>query len=140
MATLGLIAQWLFAVVMAFISYWGALILLAFVVVMPFTTELTSPSNPIWPQVIRYSGYLPDIVACFVGTIAAPNSQRRIACVVFPVFVWSADNLIRPQGRPFNVQVLFESAVSCAIVGGLLYWVWMRGRAGKRGGHGSERQ
>jgi hypothetical protein len=125
-ATLGLIADWLFAVVMAFISYWGAFILLAFVVIIPLTTELASPSNPIWPQVIIYSGYLPDVAACFVGTISAPNSQRRIACVVVP--------------RPFNVQHLFVSAVSCAIVGGLLYWAWMRRRAGKRGAHASEGQ
>ena len=65
----------------------------------------------------------------FVGAMTAPFAQRGRAAVVFPVLVFVAITLMTqagPQQHGLSIVTLLETAVSCAVPGGLVYLRWRR--------------
>jgi hypothetical protein len=136
--TLENIAHWAFAIFMAMIAYIASLLLFTFLILkleglqigVPLPPDFHSRISPMTLTVIAYCAlFFPLMAAAFFGAITAPNSQRRMALVIFPALVFFVVNLVSYFGRRnfnFDIIWLLQSGASCAVVGVFLYFKWNR--------------
>jgi hypothetical protein len=136
-------AHWLFAIFMTVISYFATLILLAFVLVklegIPIGSQIPPGFHPrLSPIVFGAIAYgvmfLPMTIASYVGAATAPKSQLRVACIVFPFFVFLAVSIVpylSGRSNSNSIIYLMEMGASCAVGGGLLYLRWKHHKSRK---------
>jgi hypothetical protein len=138
MRKIEIIAQWIFASFMAVVSFLCSLFLLTFLFLellgLPIGTkpppDFHSSLSPTVFWVIATSMLLiPLFVASYVGAITAPNSQLRLASVVFPFSTFLFINIVPSLGRgnqSFSIEYFLETGASCTIAGVCLYFRWKR--------------
>src|SRR5262249_49847878 len=72
---------------------------------------------------------IPTIVASYVGAITVPNSQLKIASVVFPSLIFLTVNIVFALGKASQdlyFQTLLETGAGCLIAAMWLYLRWTR--------------
>jgi hypothetical protein len=132
-----IVVQWMFALFMAVVAFFGTLLLLVFLLLelegLPIGTkpppDFHSSLNPTLLWMIATSILLvPLFVASYVGAITAPNSRSGLASIVFPLSVFLLFNLpysARANHR-FNIDSFLGSGAVCAIAAACLYFRWKR--------------
>src|SRR5580698_5203358 len=97
MNTLRHTAQWVFALVISVIAYFATMAAFAFLFVWleglqvgaPMPADYHLRTNPLMFRVIvNCTVFVPLIVSAFFGAITAPNAQRGVALVAFPLLVF----------------------------------------------------
>lgn len=72
---------------------------------------------------------IPAIVGSYVGAITAPNSQLKIASIVFPSSVFLIMNIVLSSGKgsqSLYIQNFLETGAGCMIAATCLYVRWKR--------------
>ena len=132
-----IIAQWMFAAFMAAVSFFCSLFLLALLFLeldgLPVGAkpppDFHSSLSPTMVWIVVTSMLLvPLFVASYVGAITVPNSQLRLASVVFPLSIFLID-IVPSLGRAhqgFGIENLLETGASCAMAAVCLHFRWKR--------------
>jgi hypothetical protein len=137
------IVQWLFAVFMAIVSAFGALVAMVFLFLLVLGIPIgTKPPLEVHPDVnptifwilVTSMFVLPLFVASYVGAITVPNSQLWLAAIIFPLSTFLLINVYFSLGvksRGVNPEIVLETAAGCAAAAACLYFRWKR-RQSKR--------
>jgi uncharacterized membrane protein len=114
---------------MAIVSYAVSMLVFIFIMAkssgLPFgvkaPTDFHPQINPTVFAVIAFSMiFLPMTIASLIGTVSAPNSQRKIASIIFPALVFAVV-IFGIYAKGFNTKFFVESFVCCFVVTAFFY-------------------